>query len=90
MKPYVMLNTRLRTAAKNEFGKDSFQLMNSSVFGKTMENIRSHKDIKLVTSREKYGNYVMKPNFTDGYPFSKEIFVVVKLGITKIRVSESV
>ena len=46
--------------------------MNNSVFGKTMKNIRNHKDVKLVTSDKKYLNYVMKPNFKDGHPFSKQ------------------
>ena len=76
MKPYITLNTRLRTAAENKFEKEFFKLMNNGVFGKTMENIRNHKDTELVTSQEKYGTYVMKPNFKDGYPFSKELFTV--------------
>ena len=76
MKAYIMLNTRLRIATKNEFEKDFFKLMNNSVFGKTMENIRNHKDMKLVTSDKKYLKYVMKPNFKDGHPFSKHLFVV--------------
>ena len=78
MKPYIMLNTRLRTAAKNEFEKDFFKLMNNSAFRKTMENIRNHKDMKLVTSKQKYQAYVMKPNLKDGHPFSKHLFAMEK------------
>ena len=88
-KPYVMLNTKLRTAAKNKFEKDFFNLVNNSVFGKTMGNIRNHKEMRLVTSQKKNPKYVMKPNFKDGYPFSKELFAV-EMGKTEIKMNKPV
>ena len=89
MKPYIMLNTRLRTAAKKEFEKEFFKLMNNSVFGKTMESIRNHKDMKLVTRERKYQKYVMKPNFKDGYPSSKHLFAV-EMGKKEIKMNRPV
>ena len=66
MKEYVDFNTRLRTSAKNDFEKDFYKQMNNSVFGKTMENIRRHRNIKLVNNKEEYLKTVMKPNFKSG------------------------
>ena len=57
------MNTELRKLAKNDFEKDLFKLMNNSVFGKTMENIRKHRDIKLVTTDKKRSKLVSKPNY---------------------------
>ena len=69
MKPYIDFNTKLRTAATSDFEKEFFKLMNNSVFGKTMENIRKHRNIKLVTNKDKYLRMVMKPNFKSGVRF---------------------
>ena len=66
MKEHIDFNTRLRAAAKNDFEKDFYKLMNNSVFGKTMENIRRHRDIKLVNNTVDYLKHVMKPNFKSG------------------------
>ena len=73
MKPYIDFDTQLRTLATNDFEKDFFKLMNNSVFGKMMENIRKHKNIKLVTNKAQYLKTVMKPNFKSGVLFGENL-----------------
>ena len=63
LKPYIDMNTELRKVAKNDFEKDLFKLMNNSKFGKTMENIRNHRNIKLVTTDKKRSKLVSEPNY---------------------------
>ena len=73
LKTYIDFNTQLRTAATDDFEKDFFKLMNNSVFGKTMENIRKHRNIKLVMTEEKCLHTVMHPNFKSGVLFGENL-----------------
>ena len=81
--PYIALNTDLRTNAKNNFEKDFFKLMNNSVFGKTMENIRNRKDIKLVTSKRQAVKLIAKPNFKNRTIFTENL-ISVHMSKTKL------
>ena len=73
MKEYIDFNTKLGTEAKNDFEKDFYKPMNNAVFGKTIENIRKHKDIRLVNNEEAYLKAVMKPNFKSGTLFGPNL-----------------
>ena len=75
LKPYFDMNTELRKAAKNDFEKDLFKLMNNSVFGKTMENIRKHRDIKLVTTDKKKSKLVSERNYHAINLISKDLSI---------------
>ena len=89
MKPYIDLNTRLRAQAKNEFEKDFFKLLNNSVFGKTMENIRKRVNVTLVNSRKKAKRLVSKPNFKKFTIFSKKLGAI-EMGKTQIYFNKPV
>ena len=67
------MNTKLRKEAKNDFKKDFFKLMNSSVFGKTMKIARNHRDIKLVTTNEQRYKLVSEPNYHTAKYISKNL-----------------
>ena len=76
MKPYIEMNTNLRTQAKNNFEKDFFKLMINSVFGKTMENIRNHVNVKLVNTQEKLKKLAAKPNYKNRKIFTENLISV--------------
>ena len=73
LKTYIDFNTQVGMAATNDFEKDFFKLMNNSVFGKMMENIRKHRNIKLVMTEKKYLHTVMCPNFKSGVLFDENL-----------------
>ena len=83
MKQYIDLNTNLRAKANNEFEKDFFKLMNNSVFGKTMENIRSRVDIRLVNNEAKAKKLAAKPNFKHCNIFDENL-VAIHMKKTKL------
>ena len=59
----IDMNAKLRTEAKNDFEKDFFKLMNNSVFGEKMDNVRKHRDIKLITTDKRRSQLVSEPNY---------------------------
>ena len=84
LKPYIDMNTELRKLAKNDFGKDLFKLMNNSVFGKTMENIRKHRDIKLERSK-----LISEPNYHTINLIS-EYLSIIEMKKTKVKMNEPI
>ena len=72
-KPYIDMNTKFRKEAKNDFEKDFFKLMNNAVFGKTMENVRKHRDIKLVTTNKRRNYLVSEAKYHTTKWFSENL-----------------
>ena len=76
LKKYIDLNTELRTAPTSDFEKDFFKLMNNSVFGKTMENIRNRVGIKLVNNKKRAEKLSAKLNFNHCNIFSEDLVAI--------------
>jgi hypothetical protein len=76
MKEYIQLNTDLRTRGTTDFEKDFFKLMNNSVFGKTMENLRNRVDNRIVNDEKKWNKLAKKHNFKSVTIFSENLVAV--------------
>ena len=83
------MNTELRKLAKNDFEKDLFKLMNNSVFGKTMENIRKHRDIRLVTTYKKRSKLVSEPNYHTINLISEDLSII-EMKKTKVKMNKPI
>jgi predicted DNA binding protein len=84
MKEYIQLNTDLRTKGTTDFEKDFFKLMNNSVFGKTMENVRNRVDIRIVNDEKKWNKLAKKHNYKSATIFSENL-VAVHMRRTSIK-----
>ena len=78
LKPYIDMNTDLRKKAKNDFETDFLKLINNAVFGKTMENVRKHRAIKLVTTEERRNYLVSEPNYHTTKFFTEHLLAIEK------------
>ena len=83
------MNTELRKLAKNDFEKDFFKLMNNAVFGKTMENIRKHRDIKLVTTDKKRSKLVSEPNYHMINHISEDLSII-EMNKPKVKMNKPI
>ena len=81
------MNTELRKEAKNDFEKDFFKLMNNAVFGKTMENVRKHRDIKLVTTDKRRNQLVSEPNYHTTKYFSENL-IAIEMKKRKVKMNK--
>ena len=83
------MNTGLRKQAENDFEKDFFKLVNNSVFGKIMENVRKHRDIKLVTTDKRINQLVSEPNYHTTKWFSENL-LATEMKKTKVKMNKLV
>ena len=81
------MNTELRKIVKNEFEKNFFKLMNNSLFGKTMENTRNHRDIKLLTSNQRRKRLVSELNYHSCKKFSDHL-MAIEIKNTRVKMNE--
>ena len=89
LETYIDMNAELRKIAKNDFKKDSFKLMNNAVFGKTIENVRKHRDIKLVTTDKKRSKLVSELNYHTINCISENLSII-EMRRTKVKMNKPI
>ena len=89
LKKYIDFNTDLRTKASNEFEKDFFKLMNNAVFGKTMENVRKHRNIKLVRNDNKRNKLVSEPNYHTMKLIDEDL-AIIEMKNTRVKMNKPI
>ena len=89
LKPYIEMNTELRKKAKDNFEKEFFKLMDNAAFGKPMENVRKHRDLKLVTTNKRRNKPVSEPNYHAIKWFSEDL-LAIEMGKTKVKMNKPI
>ena len=83
------MNTKFTTEVKNGFEKDFFKLMNNAAFGKTMENVRKHRDMKLVTTDKRRNQLISEPNYYTTKYFSENL-MAIEMKKIKVKMNKPV
>ena len=89
LKEYIDVNTELRKKATNDFEKDFFKLMNNAVLGKTIENVRKHRDIKLVKTGKKRSKLASEPNFHTMKLIDNNL-AIIEMGKVKVKMNKPI
>jgi hypothetical protein len=89
LKSYIDFNTKKRKHAANDFEKDFYKLMNNSVFGKTMENLRKRVNVKLVNDKAKLSKLIASPSF-DSFRIFSEDLAAVNMKKTKLYLNRPI
>ena len=89
LKPCIDRNTELRKQPKNDFEKDFYKLMNNAVFGKTVENVRKRRDIKLITANKRRNQLVSEPNYHTTKWFSEKL-LAIEMKKTKVKMNKPI
>ena len=89
MKPYIDINTKLRTEAENDFEKYFFKLTKNAAFGKTVENVRKRRDIKSVTEDKRRNQWASEPNYHTANYFSENL-TGIEMKKTKVKINKPV